>query len=137
MIVWLPALNDDVLNDTVPALPNADCAKIFVPSWKVTIPVGIVELGGFVATVAVNVTDCPGAEGFGEELTDVDEGKAWTFCTSVMLPGLKVPSPLYVVVIKCCAALRDEVENDAWPVASRFKLASVMVLEPVAVYTVS
>ena len=62
-------LNPEVLNDAVPPEPNADWAKIFVPSWKVTIPVGMVPLEGTVATVAVNVTCCPGIDGLGVALT--------------------------------------------------------------------
>ena len=60
--LWLPVLSEDVLNETVPLLPSAFCASTVVPSWKVTIPVGVAAPGGTVATVAVNVTACPGAD---------------------------------------------------------------------------
>ena len=70
------------------------------PSWNVTMPDGVLEAGDADATVAVNITVCPTFEGFGDELTVVVHAFAWTFCTKVALPPLKLPSPLYVAVIK-------------------------------------
>jgi len=37
-------------------------------------PVGIVDPGGTGATVAVNVTACPGLDGLGAAVSDVAEG---------------------------------------------------------------
>ena len=94
MIVWLPRLNPDVLKETVPPLPSAFCARTVLPSRKVTIPVGTAAPGGIVFTVAVNVTVWPAPEGFGLAARVLVEPYAWMFCTNVMLPTLKLASPL-------------------------------------------
>ena len=70
-MLWLPALKDVVLNETVAPLPRAFWARMVFPSWNVTIPVGVADPGGTVATVAVKVTDCPGLEGFCEDVNVV------------------------------------------------------------------
>lgn len=43
--------------------------KTVVPSWNATVPVGVPPLAP--RTVAVNVTDWPGAAGFADEDTEV------------------------------------------------------------------
>ena len=83
-----------MLNEAMPLLFTGTWARMFEPSWKVTMPEGVPEPPDADATVAVNVTVSPGAEGFGDELSAVVEAFAWTFCTKVALPPLKVPSPL-------------------------------------------
>jgi len=60
-----------VLNETTPLLLAGACASTVFPSWNVTMPVGVPEPGGAAATVAVNVTDWFGADGFGELVSDV------------------------------------------------------------------
>ena len=94
MIVWSPTLKLDVLNEAVPLPFSGTWARTLEPSWKVTMPDGTVDAGGVGATVAVNVTVCPGFEGFGDELRVVVVALAWTFCTRVALPPLKLVSPL-------------------------------------------
>jgi len=59
-----------VLNVAWPPL-NGPVPKVVAPSLKVTVPVGEPAPGEFTDTVAVNVTDCPEKEGFGEALTVV------------------------------------------------------------------
>jgi len=52
--------------DTAP-VPN-----VVAPSLKVTVPVGLAAAvlpGLFTVMIAVNVTDCPGVDGFADELT--------------------------------------------------------------------
>jgi hypothetical protein len=92
--LWLPALSEEVLNETVPLPPSAFCASTVVPSWKVTIPEGVAAPAGTVVTVAVKVTACPGADGFGVAFNVVVEAYACRFCTRMMLPALKFESPL-------------------------------------------
>jgi hypothetical protein len=79
-----------VLNAAVPLLRGI-WARSFDPSWNVTMPVGVVEPP---VTVAVKKTDCPVAEGLGEEINVVVVAKAWTFCMSATLPAGKFASPL-------------------------------------------
>ena len=57
-------------------------------------PDGVVAPGGVGDTVAVNATVCPRLEGFGDEFRVVVVALAWTFCTRVALPPLKLASPL-------------------------------------------
>ena len=82
------------MNKAAPLPPTGIWARTAGPSWKVTIPVGIVGPGGAGATVAVKETACPGFDGFGDEVNVVVDALAWTFCIRVILPELKVPSPL-------------------------------------------
>ena len=69
-------------------------ARTVGPSWKVTIPDGVVDPGGSDATVAVKVTACTAADGFGDEINVVLDALAWTFWTRVVLPPLNMASPL-------------------------------------------
>jgi len=82
-----------MLNEAVPLAPSGTWASTLEPSWKVTMPDGIFG-PGLGATVAVKETVCPGFDGFGDEPTVVVVPLAWTFCTRVVLPPLKLPSPL-------------------------------------------
>jgi hypothetical protein len=90
VMVWSPRLRFEVLKEAVP-LFKGTCARASDPSWKVTMPVGVVDPP---VTVAVKETDCPGAEGSGEELSVVVVAKAWTFWRSATLPAGKFASPL-------------------------------------------
>jgi hypothetical protein len=54
----------------VPAL-KVPLPIVAAPSLSVTVPVGVPEVA---VTVAVNVTDCPVAEGFTDEITVVVVG---------------------------------------------------------------
>jgi len=67
------------MNEAVPPLLTGTCAKTLVPSWKVTMPVGVVDPGGTEATVAVKVTAWPKFDGLSEELTVVVDALAWIF----------------------------------------------------------
>jgi hypothetical protein len=88
--IWSPRPRLEVVKEAVP-LFKGTCVKVFDPSWKVTMPVGVVDPP---VTVAVKETDCPGAAGLGEELKDVVVANAWTFWRSAALPAGKFPSPL-------------------------------------------
>ncbi|GAC1515371.1 MAG: hypothetical protein NVS1B11_32290 [Terriglobales bacterium] len=61
---WLPTGSEDVLKLAVPVLSRAPVPRAVVPDLKVTVPVGVPETE---LTVAVNVTNCPNAEGFSDE----------------------------------------------------------------------
>src|SRR5215475_2120550 len=41
-----PAARADVLNEAVPPPSKGTCARMFGPSWKITIPVGVPVAGG-------------------------------------------------------------------------------------------
>ena len=72
-----------------------DDPMLVEPFLKVTVPVGIPLPGELAATVAVNVTGWPKAEGLAEELKVVVEASAFTVWPRVVeaLP-LKLVSPL-------------------------------------------
>jgi hypothetical protein len=57
-------------------------ARLFEPSMNVTVPVGVPAPGPFAETVAVNVTVCPGNDGFTEETTAVLLPSLVTVCVS-------------------------------------------------------
>jgi hypothetical protein len=90
VIVWPPGLKFEVLKEAVPLLKGT-WAREVEPSWNVTMPVGV---GDPPVTVAVKMTDCPMAEGLGEEVTAVVVAKAWTFWRSTAFPAGKFASPL-------------------------------------------
>jgi len=71
VIEKLPAWVNVALNVAVPAADNGLVPIGIVPLRKVTVPVGVPAPGAITVTVAVNVTLCPTADGFGEELTVV------------------------------------------------------------------
>src|SRR3954447_7961335 len=90
VMVWLPALSDEVLNVAVPAGPSGTGPpRVVPPSVKVTVP----EVSGLppAVTVAVKVTDWPKVDGFGAEVTSV-EVAAWrtTWSTLPELPAKSV-----------------------------------------------
>jgi hypothetical protein len=83
----LPAGSEDVVTVATPPV-RVDVPKVVVPLVNVTVPVTPV------GSVAVNVTDCPGVEGFTEE-TRVRTGVVLaTTCVSVPGAELLFPSPL-------------------------------------------
>ena len=85
-----PGLKLEVLKEALPLLRGI-WAREFVPSWKWTMPVGGVDPP---VTVAVNETDCPMAEGLGDNVSVVVVANAWTFWRSMALPAGKFASPL-------------------------------------------
>ena len=70
MIECVPEANEEVAKVALPVvvLTATPEARVVVPSRKAIVPVGIpfVEV-----TVAVNVTDCAGLDGFSEDATEV------------------------------------------------------------------
>jgi hypothetical protein len=63
-----------VLKDEVVKLADPVESRVTDTDWvplseKITVPVGMPEVDG--VTVAVNVTDCPGADGSGDEFIAV------------------------------------------------------------------
>ena len=59
------------VNVAVPAADSGLVPIVAVPLRKVTVPVGVPAPGAVTETVAVKVTACPTADGFGEEDNDV------------------------------------------------------------------
>jgi hypothetical protein len=67
---------------------------VIVPLRKVTVPVGVPAPGAVTETVAVNMTACPTADGFGEEDNDVVVfALLTTWETAALVLVLKLPSP--------------------------------------------
>ena len=64
----------------VPSTPTVAVPIATAPSSNRTLPVGVHAPGGTAATVAVNVTACPGADGFGSDVSVVVVAAASTTC---------------------------------------------------------
>src|SRR5215467_13263042 len=107
-MVLLPVASVEMLNEATPLLLRGTWARMPLPCWKMTCPVGVPVPGGTAATVAVTVTDCPTFDGLGVAATAVDEALAWIYWTNDELPVLKLESPLYCTVMKCLSAVSVE-----------------------------
>jgi len=89
------------VNVAVPAPDSGLVPIVAVPLRKVTVPVGVPAPGAVTVTVAVNVTACPTADGFGDEVTLVLELALFTTCETAALElVLKLTLPTYVAVIE-------------------------------------
>ena len=84
---WLPTDKDEGVNIACPLPFSVPEPSTFVPSLKVTIPVGVPVVDDF--TVAVKVTGCPKLEGFSDDVTAVVVLALFTVCfTTVDVLGL-------------------------------------------------
>jgi hypothetical protein len=89
----LPTVSVDVVNVALPA-DKVAVPRVVAPSRNVTVPVGVPEAGATAVTVAVNVTACPGDDGFSDELTVVELDARFTVCVSAAdVLELKFASP--------------------------------------------
>src|SRR5260370_12485256 len=107
----VPAGSEDVVAVAAPPV-SVDVPKVVVPLVNVTVPVTPV------GSVAVNVTDWPGVEGFVEEtkvMTGVVLATTWV---SVPVAELLFPSPLYVAVMGSLPAGSEDVVAVATPPVS-------------------
>ena len=69
-MLWSATAVNDVGRVALPAFKSAVPKVVFVVvSRKVTLPVGVPVPGETAATVAVNVTVCPGLAGLGEDVS--------------------------------------------------------------------
>src|SRR5271169_6059401 len=112
------------------AVPNT-----FVPSSKVTVPVGVPEPGAFAVTVVVNVIDWPKSDGLTEDATVVLLASwltVWLTADDVLL--VKSLSPPYTTVIECVPTDKVEVLNVATP--EPFSVAVPRTLVPSSKVTV-
>ena len=75
VIEFEPKLRVEVVNVATPAPFNVTSPRGAPPLKKVTSPVGVPSEA---VTVAVNVTDWPKLDGFGDEVTDVVDVAAAT-----------------------------------------------------------
>ena len=73
MIGCEPTASLLIVNFAWPVLFSAPVPRVFAPSLKVTVPVGVPTPAVPAFTVAVNVTGCPDTEGLTEEVTPVVE----------------------------------------------------------------
>jgi hypothetical protein len=92
-MVWLPELSAAVVNVTIPLAPTLPVPTAVPPSLNVTVPVGVPDPLA-TATVAVNVTACPGVLGFGDAVNVVVVVPCLTVCVNETgWPALKFVSP--------------------------------------------
>jgi len=82
---WLPTARAEVVKVAVPA-DSVPVPSTLAPSRKLTLPVGVPPVP---MTVAVNVTDCPERDGFGDDPRVVVVGCAPDRLVSVT----SLPSP--------------------------------------------
>ena len=91
----MPTAKVEVVNVATPLL-RVPVPIGLPPSRNVTVPVGVPVPGATAETVAVKVTDCPGEEGFCDDVTVVAVLVLLTTCglpvREPVLP-LKLPSP--------------------------------------------
>jgi hypothetical protein len=117
VIEWEPVINDAVVNAACPAEFSVTVAIIVPLSLNVTVPVGTPAEE---VTVAVNVTDCPEADGLTDELSAVVLDAPPTVCASAAeVLWANVSDPLYVAVMVCEPAASEAVDRLADPALSR------------------
>ncbi len=78
----MPAINDDVLIDAVPPALTVLEPSAVPLSKKVTVPVRVPAPGATGLTVAVMVTVCASADGFGEDVRVVVVFALLTICVN-------------------------------------------------------
>ena len=129
VIECVPWVSAAVANVAVPVLSSAPVPSVVAPSKNVTVPVGV-PVPDVGATVTVNVTDCPTADGLAEELSVVVVAAndiPFTPCDSPDdVLAAKPVSPPYDAVIECRPCVRAVVANVAFPVASSAPVPSVV-----------
>jgi len=112
VIEKLPAWVNVALNVAVPAADSGLVPIVIVPFRNVTVPVGVPAPGATTVTVAVKLTLCPTADGFGDEVTLVLVLALFTTCeTAALVLVLKLALPRYVAVIEWVATDNAPVLN--------------------------
>jgi hypothetical protein len=112
----VPAASDEVLKVAFPALFNVPAPNVTVPSWKVTVPVGLPAPGATTATVAVNVTGWPKLEGLGDADTLVAVPAWFTTCVNIAeVLGAKLLSPVNAAVMLWLPTAKEDVPKIAIP----------------------
>ena len=113
----VPTASDAVVNVAVvtpPRVARVPVPSTSIPSRNVTTPEGVPAPGADTLTVAVNVTDCPNADGFTDETHDVLV-LSWATvspCAAEVLAWSSV-SPVYAAVIEWTPTPRELVVNVA------------------------
>jgi len=94
----------------LPPLKLTGLPKSLPSILNCTVPPGVPDPGALALTVAVNVTACPNTDGLADELTAVVVPSWFTVCVKSgdVLP-LKLPSPLYTVVMMCGPIASDAI----------------------------
>ena len=89
----MPTDSDEVVSVALPA-DRLAVPSVAAPSKNVTVPVGVPKAGATAVTVAVNVTACPRADGFSDDVTVVELAPRFTVCVSAAeVLALKFVSP--------------------------------------------
>ena len=94
-MLWLPTIREEIFALAVPP-ESVTALPMFDPSaLNCTLPVGVPAPGDDALTVAVNVTDCPKADGLLFETRFVAEFDLFTTCVKIDdVLVLKFPSAL-------------------------------------------
>src|SRR5262249_56921785 len=113
-----PATAKLVVNVAVPPAPTATVPRITLPSWKVTVPVGVVAPGATAATVAVKVTAWPVTAGLTDDrrATVVAAGLTVTAAAAEVLSAKPVVPKK--VAVSAWVPLPSEVGRGARPAAA-------------------
>jgi hypothetical protein len=114
VIECVPTVSIDVVKVATPMLFNVPLPSVFVPSRKVTIPVGVPEV--LDAIVAVNVSGAPLDAEAAELISAAVVAAGVMVCVTAaeVLPA-KFALPLYLAVIECEVAVSIDVEKVATP----------------------
>ena len=126
-MAWPPAAAKLVVNVAVPPAPTATVPRITLPSWNVTVPVGVPAPGATAATVAVKVTAWPVAAGLTDEprATVVDARLTVSVTTAEVLSA-KLPVPAKEAVSAWLPTPSDTARV-AWPAALTGAVPSTVV----------
>jgi hypothetical protein len=115
VIEWLPRASAAVASAAVPAESGALPSDV-APSKNWTEPPGLPAPGGTAVTVAVSVTLCANADGFGALVNDVVVLAGSTVCACAAdVPPVKFGSPAYTAVSECPPTASDDVLIAAEP----------------------
>jgi hypothetical protein len=91
--VWFPTASEEVVKVALPP-ESVAVPSVTAPSTKLTVPVGVPELGDAADTVAMKVTDWPNTVGFNVDDTVAELLAVLTVCVmAAEVPLVKLLSP--------------------------------------------
>lgn len=115
VMAWVPPARVAVEMLATPELSRPELPSVWVPSMKVTDPVGTLLPAAAAVTVAVKVTLWPNAMGFAEATTATVVPPTSSMLGTEVLARKLALSPLYSAVIEWLPTVNEEVEMLAAP----------------------
>src|SRR5512144_2738060 len=107
-MAWPPAAAKLVVNVAVPPGPTATVPRTTLPSWNVTVPVGVPDPGATAATLAVKVTAWPVTAGLTDDpRATVVAARLTVSVTAAEVLPVKPPVPAKEAVRACVPTPSD------------------------------